>query len=87
MVWHDTKPSRPYEKVMVLDTKYSGKKFEEKLEDLRKELDKKKSVGIVICRPFQCDVFETYANTSSYARRDRMAIQFKRQRVKTSSKC
>jgi Xaa-Pro aminopeptidase len=49
-VWRDTRPSRPNEKVMVLDTKYSGKKFEEKLEDLRKELDKKKSAGIVICR-------------------------------------
>jgi Xaa-Pro aminopeptidase len=50
IVWGDAKPSRPQEKVMVLDTKYSGKKFEEKLEDLRKELDKKKSAGIVICK-------------------------------------
>jgi Xaa-Pro aminopeptidase len=34
--------------VIVLEEKYSGKKFEEKIEDLRKELDKKKSAGIVI---------------------------------------
>ncbi|KAF2434748.1 X-prolyl aminopeptidase [Tothia fuscella] len=47
-VWQSERPPRPDEKVMVLDTKYSGKKFEEKLEDLRKELDKKKSSGMVI---------------------------------------
>jgi Xaa-Pro aminopeptidase len=47
-VWGTSKPARPNEKVIVLDVEYAGKKFESKIEDLRKELDKKKSVGIVI---------------------------------------
>jgi Xaa-Pro aminopeptidase len=47
-VWGGEQPARPNEKVIVLDTKFSGRKFEEKLEDLRKELEKKKSAGIVI---------------------------------------
>jgi Xaa-Pro aminopeptidase len=46
-VWQG-KPARPSEKVIVLEDKFSGKKFQDKLEDLRKELDKKKSAGIVI---------------------------------------
>jgi len=33
----------------VLDLKYAGKGFEDKLEDLRKELEKKKSAGFIIC--------------------------------------
>ncbi|KAL8635988.1 MAG: hypothetical protein Q9228_006571 [Teloschistes exilis] len=48
LVWGDEQPSRPNEKVSVLDLKYAGKKFEEKIEDLRKELDKKKSAGLII---------------------------------------
>ncbi|KAL8836861.1 MAG: hypothetical protein Q9170_002752 [Blastenia crenularia] len=47
-VWGDNRPPRPHEKVSVLDIKYAGKKFEDKIEDLRKELDKKKSAGIII---------------------------------------
>jgi Xaa-Pro aminopeptidase len=31
-----------------LDVKYAGKKFEDKLEDLRKELEKKKSEGMIV---------------------------------------
>jgi Xaa-Pro aminopeptidase len=34
--------------VKVLDVQYSGKKFEEKLVDLRKELEKKKSEGMIV---------------------------------------
>ena len=49
LVWGDERPPRPHEKVSVLDIKYAGKKFEEKIEDLRKELDKKKSAGLIIC--------------------------------------
>ena len=49
-VWGDSRPTRPNEKVSVLDLKYAGKGFEEKIEDLRKELDKKKSAGLVICK-------------------------------------
>lgn len=47
-VWGTSKPARPNEKVIVLEQKYSGKKFEDKLGDLRKELDKKKSAGMVV---------------------------------------
>lgn len=32
----------------MLDVKYAGKKFEDKIDELRKELEKKKSVGMVI---------------------------------------
>lgn len=49
MVWGDKRPPRPNEAVKVLDLKYAGKKFEEKIEDLRKELEKKKSAGLIIC--------------------------------------
>src|ERR1700743_1823443 len=46
LVWGKEQPTRPNEKVQVLDVKYAGKKFEEKLTDLRKELEKKKSKGM-----------------------------------------
>ncbi|CAL8582119.1 hypothetical protein XPA_007793 [Xanthoria parietina] len=48
LVWGDHRPARPHEKVSVLDIKFAGKKFEEKIEDLRKELDKKKSAGLIV---------------------------------------
>jgi Xaa-Pro aminopeptidase len=48
LVWGSDKPERPQEKVRVLDVKFAGKKFQEKLEDLRKELDKKKSQGMIV---------------------------------------
>ncbi|KAL8683740.1 MAG: hypothetical protein Q9186_000374 [Xanthomendoza sp. 1 TL-2023] len=48
LVWGDKRPPRPNEKVSVLDIKYAGKKFEEKIEDLRKDLDKKKSAGLIV---------------------------------------
>lgn len=47
LVWAE-KPSRPNKKITVLDVKYAGKKFEDKLDHLRKELEKKKSEGIVL---------------------------------------
>jgi Xaa-Pro aminopeptidase len=50
MVWGQSKPSRPNEKVNVLDIKFAGKNFQDKLEDLRKELEKKKVAGLVICK-------------------------------------
>lgn len=49
-VWSKDRPSRTNEKVKVLDLKFTGKKFQEKIEDLRKELEKKKSGGLIICR-------------------------------------
>jgi Xaa-Pro aminopeptidase len=47
-VWGSERPPRPTEKVKVLAEKFSGKKFQSKLEELRKELDKKKAAGIII---------------------------------------
>jgi Xaa-Pro aminopeptidase len=48
LVWASEKPPRPVNKIIVLDVKYTGKKFEDKLEDLRKELEKKKSPALVL---------------------------------------
>lgn len=48
-VWGNERPSRPNEKAKVLELEFSGKKFQEKIEDLRKELDKKKSAGLIVC--------------------------------------
>jgi Xaa-Pro aminopeptidase len=47
-VWGDQRPARPSEKVITQPEKYSGKSFEDKIEDLRKELEKKKSLGFVV---------------------------------------
>ncbi|KAF7514320.1 hypothetical protein GJ744_000090 [Endocarpon pusillum] len=47
-VWGADRPPRPKEKVMVQPEKYSGNKFQSKLEEVRKELDKKKAAGIII---------------------------------------
>jgi Xaa-Pro aminopeptidase len=47
-VWSKDKPARPNEPVMVLGLEYAGKKFQEKIEELRKELDKKKAKGFVV---------------------------------------
>ena len=48
-VWGDSRPSRPKEKIRTLPLEFSGKCFEEKIDDLRKELEKKKSAGLIIC--------------------------------------
>lgn len=50
-VWGKSRPARPNEKVKVLDERFSGKKFQEKIDDLRKELEKKKSAGLIVCTP------------------------------------
>lgn len=47
-VWGSERPARPQERVIVLTEDYSGKSFKEKLEDLRKDLNKKKTAGMVI---------------------------------------
>ncbi|KAH7122811.1 putative Xaa-Pro aminopeptidase P [Dendryphion nanum] len=47
-VWAEQRPARPSEKVIVQAVEYAGKSFDDKLEDLRKELEKKKSVGFVV---------------------------------------
>ena len=49
LVWGDARPIRPREQVKALPLEFAGKSFEEKIEDLRKELEKKKSAGLIIC--------------------------------------
>ena len=48
LVWGKERPGKPSEKVMLLDEKFAGKPVKTKLEELRKELDKKKSSGFVV---------------------------------------
>jgi Xaa-Pro aminopeptidase len=48
LVWGAERPARPSEKVIVQPMQYSGKTFDDKIEDLRKELEKKKSLGFVV---------------------------------------
>ncbi|KAI1338074.1 putative Xaa-pro aminopeptidase P [Xylariaceae sp. FL0016] len=48
LVWASERPARPSEPVIVLDQKYSGKDVESKLAELRKELEKRKSLGFVV---------------------------------------
>jgi len=47
-VWGTDKPARPNEPVRVLGQEYAGKSFQGKIEDLRKELEKKKAAGFVV---------------------------------------
>jgi Xaa-Pro aminopeptidase len=47
-VWGKEKPSQPAEPVILLDEKYAGRDVKTKLADLRKELEKKESLGFVI---------------------------------------
>lgn len=47
-IWGSDRPARPSEKVSILSDSFAGKPFKEKIEDLRKELDKKKSAGMVV---------------------------------------
>ena len=47
-VWGKDKPARPNEPVRVLEMEYAGKKFQEKIDELRKDLDKKKAAGFVV---------------------------------------
>lgn len=47
-MWGDARPVRPQEKVKPLQLEFTGKSLSEKIVDLRKELEKKKSAGLVI---------------------------------------
>jgi Xaa-Pro aminopeptidase len=49
LVWGSDRPAPPREKVRVHPEKYAGKSFQEKVSDLRKELENKKAAGFVIC--------------------------------------
>lgn len=47
-VWGKDKPARPNEPVRVLGLEFAGKKWQIKVEDLRKELEKKKAAAFVV---------------------------------------
>lgn len=49
LVWGKDRPARPSEKVRVHPVKYAGKPFQEKIADIRKELETKKKAGFIIC--------------------------------------
>lgn len=48
LVWGKDRPERPSEPVKVHPDKFAGKSFQEKISDLRKELETKKKAGFVI---------------------------------------
>jgi Xaa-Pro aminopeptidase len=48
LIWGKDRPARPNEKVKVHADKFSGKPFQEKISDLRKELKKEKREGCII---------------------------------------
>ncbi|RHZ74248.1 hypothetical protein CDV55_108106 [Aspergillus turcosus] len=48
LVWDKDRPAPPREKVRVHPDKFAGKTFQEKIADLRKELENKKTAGFVI---------------------------------------
>jgi len=48
LVWGKDRPARPNEKVKAHADKFSGKPFQEKISDLRKELRKEKREGCII---------------------------------------
>lgn len=47
-VWGSDKPPRPVEPVIVLENQFAGKDVKQKLEEIRKELEKKKSSGFIV---------------------------------------
>ena len=49
VIWGKDRPPRPQEEVKPLAVEFAGKKFQDKLGDLRKELEKKKSPGFIVC--------------------------------------
>lgn len=49
VVWADERPARPSNQITVQPVERAGKSFEEKVEDLRKELAAKKRSAMVIC--------------------------------------
>lgn len=48
LVWGSSRPPRPSEPVKVLGQQFAGKDVKTKLEDLRKDLEKKKSSGFIV---------------------------------------
>jgi Xaa-Pro aminopeptidase len=50
LVWGKDRPARPSEEVRVHPIKYAGKPFQDKIAELRKELETKKKAGFIVCR-------------------------------------
>jgi Xaa-Pro aminopeptidase len=48
VVWGKGRPERPSENVIMQPVQYAGKSFEDKLVDLRKDLERRKSLGFVV---------------------------------------
>ncbi|EHL01672.1 putative Xaa-pro aminopeptidase P [Glarea lozoyensis 74030] len=48
IVWGNDRPAKPSEPIKILAPQFAGKDLKKKLEDLRKELDKKKSSGFIV---------------------------------------
>lgn len=49
IVWGNERPKPPNGEVKPLPVKFSGKESSKKIEDLRKELEKKRGAGLIIC--------------------------------------
>lgn len=49
LVWGKDRPARPSESVRAHPIKYAGRPFQEKIAELRKELETKKKAGFIIC--------------------------------------
>lgn len=48
IIWGNTRPAKPTEPVKILPQNFAGKEVKVKLEELRKELEKKKSSGFIV---------------------------------------
>lgn len=48
IVWGEDRPTRPDQSVKLLEQQFAGKEVKIKLEELRKELEKKKSSGFIV---------------------------------------
>lgn len=66
LVWGKDRPARPSEKVRVHPVKYAGKPFQEKIADIRKELETKKKAAFIICtvapKSLRCTRLMTHAS-------------------------
>lgn len=69
----------PSEQVKVLSNEFAGKPYQDKLEELRKELDKKKSVGFVICEVVYSMMNAQSLTNCSHAGRSCLVVQPARQ--------
>ena len=63
-VWGDDRPARPDEPVKVLEIQYTGKKFEEKIDEVRDDLSKKKKAGFVLCSSNESICLRLLANNA-----------------------